>query len=83
MVCNRELLLLLDTDMWCLCCRYVHEVTDRSLVVQISSALKGRLLLLDSADELEELAKFPKQFTEGQPIQCRVAQVKLSIFAHL
>ena len=65
------------------CYRYVQEVTDGSLTVQISSALKGRVVLLDSADELEELAKFPKQYTEGQPIQCRISQVKSPFVANV
>lgn len=45
--------------------------------MQISSALKGRISILDSADEPDKLSSFTQQFAEGQPIQCRVSQVHL------
>lgn len=59
-----------------LCYRYVQEVADEHVAVQISSALKGRISILDSADEPDKLNSFAQQFTEGQPIQCRVSQVQ-------
>lgn len=52
-------------------------MADEHVVVQLSSALKGRLSILDSADELDKLSSFTKQFAEGQPIECRVSQVWL------
>lgn len=44
-------------------------------MVQISSAIKGRVSILDSAEEPEQLSQFLQRFKEGQPIQCRVSQV--------
>ncbi len=58
-----------------MCCRYVQEVAEQHLVVQVSSAIKGRVSILDSAEEPEALSEFSQQFKEGQPIQCRVSQV--------
>ncbi|KAL0048743.1 hypothetical protein WJX82_009925 [Trebouxia sp. C0006] len=54
---------------------YVQEVAEQHLVVQISSAIKGRVSVLDSAEEPEQLSEFTQRFKEGQPIQCRVSQV--------
>ena len=53
----------------------MQEVAEQHLVVQISSAIKGRVSILDSAEEPEQLSEFSHRFKEGQPIQCRVSQV--------
>lgn len=50
-------------------------MADEYLTVQISSALKGRVSIFDSADEPDKLTEFAQRFTEGQPIECRVSQV--------
>ena len=66
--------------MLLLYCRYVQEVAEQHLVVQISSAIKGRVSVLDSAEEPEDLSEFTQRFKEGQPIQCRVSQVDLKFW---
>ena len=66
--------------LFLLYCRYVQEVAEQHLVVQISSAIKGRVSVLDSAEEPEQLSEFTQRFKEGQPIQCRVSQVYLKFW---
>ena len=60
-------------------CRYVQEVHDQHLLVQISTAIKSRISIFDSADDPEELSQFAQRFTPGQPIQCRVSQVSTRV----
>ena len=55
--------------------RYVQEVAEQHLVVQVSSAIKGRVSILDSADEPADITPLSQRFAEGQPIQYRVSQV--------
>lgn len=55
--------------------RYVQEIADDYLVVQLASTIKGRVSILDSAEEPQDLTDFPERFKEGQPIQCRISQV--------
>ena len=56
-------------------CRYVQEVADDHLMVQLASTIKARLSIFDSAEEPQELSQFPQGFREGQPLKCRISQV--------
>ena len=58
----------------------MQEVAEQHLVVQISSAIKGRVSVLDSAEEPGDLSEFTQRFKEGQPIRCRVSQVGLKFW---
>lgn len=57
-------------------------MAEEHLILQISSALKGRISILDSADEPDKLNEFAQRFTEGQPLECRVSQVQPSGNGH-
>lgn len=58
-----------------LTCRYIQEIGDDYLLVQLGSTIKGRVSILDSAEEPQDVANFSERFTEGQAIQCRISQV--------
>ena len=60
-------------------CRYVQEVHDQHLLIQLSSAIRSRVSVFDSAEDPEQLSQFAERFSQGQPIQCRVSQVSFDL----
>lgn len=58
-------------------CSYVQEVADAHVWVALSPTLRGRLHAADAAGEPDELADLGTRFTIGQPLRCRMLQVRM------
>lgn len=63
----------------CCACRYVQEIADDHIIVQLASIVKGRVSIFDSAEEPQALKGFAERFKEGQAIKCRISQVAHSM----